>query len=53
MAMGYRVRKWTKEDYEKIEKLYKEGMSLAAIGRKYNVTGQTISLRLKEIGLKK
>lgn len=49
MAMGYRVRKWTKEDYEKIEKLYKEGMSLAAIGRKFGVTPQTIANRLKEL----
>ena len=51
--MGYKVRKWTKDDYRNIANLYMRGETLAAIGRKYNVSGQTISARLKEMGLKK
>lgn len=53
MAMGYKVRKWTEDDYRDIANLYMQGETLAAIGRKYNVSGQTISARLKEMGFKK
>ncbi len=52
MAMGYKWREWTTKDYKEIEKLYKEGMSLAAIGRKFNVSAQTIANRLKELKVK-
>lgn len=53
MGMGYRVRKWTDDDREKIKQLYIRGETLVSISKLFNVSPQTISLRLKEMGLKK
>lgn len=53
MGTIYNRRDWTIKDKEKIKELYMKGYSLNKIGRRFGVTGATISNRLKEMGLKK
>lgn len=46
---GYKKRLWTTEDYEKIQKMYMQGVSTEKIGRHFKVSGATIRNKLKEM----